>query len=133
MMELVKSKTTAGLNELLQEYVTNKAQLDELDKLCKEQNAKIKTIMQDLGISEFPVEGGYVAKRIESTRETVNEPQLMEILKQNNCDDGIIKTKPYVDFDALEDALYHEELPKDVVPMLNKAWSTQTIVSLKIV
>ena len=54
---------------------------------------------------------------MEETRktETFIEDKLIDFLKANGVADKIVKTKEYVDFDALESAIYHEVIPTDVV------------------
>ena len=45
---------------------------------------------------------------------------------------NIIKTKPYVDFDALENALYNSKLSEKQVSDLNRAKEVKEVVTLRV-
>ena len=45
---------------------------------------------------------------------------------------NIVKTKPYIDFDALEKALYDEALSKDQIMDIDKARETKEVVTLRV-
>lgn len=108
-LNLTEDPTTElSLEELIPEYAENKSELDSYKKICDKENAQIKDLMLAQGLDEKDA-GGYTAKRSVSVRETLNEAKLMEVLKKYNVP-GIIKTKEYVDMDALEAYLYGADM-----------------------
>jgi hypothetical protein len=93
------------LDELITQYAHNKNELDSYTKICKAENEQIKAKLVELGENEYS-NGTYTAKRIVVIKESMNEAKLLEVLRQN----GIvapIKTREYVDMDALESYLYN--------------------------
>ena len=123
------------LSGLVASYGENKTELDTLDKECKKQNAKIKELMIALKRDEYE-SGGYVAKYSVQHRESMNEDKLLELLSkdyQYYLDLGIIRQKDYIDSDALEDAIYHEKIEKDVLLEMDKCRETKEVPTLKIV
>lgn len=118
------------LEELIPRYALNKAELDAYKKLCDTDNAKIKDIM--LQSQEKKHEAGdYVATVTVSERETMNEEMLLEIAHHCGIPE-IVKTKEYIDFDALEDAIYNGRIPQDILLQMNKARQVKEVVTLKV-
>lgn len=104
------------LKQLVTQYIADKTLADQYKDLASDCNTKIKAAMETLGISECEDEDGdNLATVSEQVKETFNEDALIVYLKDYNCDVGIVKTKEYIDYDALEAALYHDRIPKDVV------------------
>ena len=75
---------------------------------------------------------GYTAHCIISNRETINEDMVLEILRAVDPNLGCIKTKEYIDFDALERAIYNDQLDKDIIMKMDKARDSKEVVTLKI-
>lgn len=96
-----------NLDELIPNYAVNKAELDSYKKLCDADNAKIKDLMKLAGEDEH-VAGEFVAKRTIVEKESIDESMLLLVLKKHHIE-GVIKTKEYVDMDALESYLYNHE------------------------
>ena len=118
------------LEELIPRYALNKSELDAYKKLCDTDNAKIKDIM--LQSQEKKHEAGdYVATVTVSERETMNEEMLLEIAHHYGIPE-IVKTKEYIDFDALEDAIYNGRIPQDILLQMNKARQVKEVVTLKV-
>ena len=118
------------LKELIKQYALNKSELDAYDKLCKQENAEIKTMMEELGASEVDVDD-YIAKRVVQKRENMNEEMLLNIAHLYGIPE-IVKTKEYIDYDALENAIYTGKLSKDIILEINKARETKEVVTLRI-
>lgn len=98
------------LKELVRLFYEDKQQLDSYKKSTEEYNEKIKESMYTLNIDEFSDDDtGLIAKIGIQNRESFNENKLIEKLKSLNIE-GVIKTKEYVDMDALENAIYNELL-----------------------
>lgn len=118
------------LEQLIPAYALNKSELDGYKKLCDTENSTIKKLMADLNISEKIV-GGYIAKKTVSNRETINEEMLLNVAHQFGIPE-IIKTKEYIDYDALELAIYNEKIPTEVLWEINKCKESKTVVTLKV-
>lgn len=118
------------LDELIPLYAENKADLDVYDKLCKNQNALIKQYMEELGETEHTA-GGYVVKYTVSERESINEDRLLEILKKHNVKD-VIKTKEYVDMDALESYLYNVMMSDEMAADMASCREVKEVVQLRL-
>lgn len=115
------------LNELLPIFYTNKEKAEKYKKLAEEQNAEIKKIMGD----EYLFENDeYRAVLSTATRVTMDENKLLDILKKNNI--NCIRTREYVDMDALENLIYHNDIPKDVLKLISKCKSEKETKSLRV-
>lgn len=120
----------ATLDELIPMYAQNKAEFDNYKKICEGQNADIKRQLEELGEDEYTA-GGYVAKRTVSERESMNEERLLEMLKKHNVP-GVIKTKEYVDMDALESYLYNALMSDEMAADLASCREVKEVVQLRI-
>lgn len=107
--------------------------MDKYKKLCDADNLSIKEIMADLALQHYTA-GGYKVVRSVQERESIDEDLLLDLIrdipevKVNN----IIKTKEYVDFDALEAAIYNDALPKEVLLEIDKARTIKYVTTLKV-
>lgn len=120
------------LDTLIPQYAANKSELNDYQKLCDKENAQIKAIMKDFVVSSYEA-GGYKATYTISERESLNEGMLLEILGGGARDMGIIKTKEYVDFDALEKAIYDGLLSEETLLEMDKAKEVKEVVTLRVV
>lgn len=125
------------LEELIPRYALNKSELDAYKKLCDTDNAKIKEMM--LQSQEKKHEAGdYVATVTVSERETMNEEMLISLFTSvpsfvSICDKyNIVKTKEYIDYDALENAIYNGRIPQDMLLQMNEARQVKEVVTLKV-
>lgn len=122
------------LDELIPMYAENKAELDSYKKLCDTENSQIKDKMLEIGQDTYSA-GGYKAKRTVSERVSMNEDKLLTVMKKHNINE-VIKTREYVDMDALENYLYHidedssesEELLSDI----DKCREIKEVVQLRV-
>ena len=118
------------LQELIPAYAENKAELDSYKKICDKENAEIKEIMLAEDLSEETVDG-YVAKITKSNRESFNEEKLLEIAHNEGISE-IIKTKEYIDYDILEDAIYNGKISEDILLKIATAKEVKEVVTLKV-
>jgi hypothetical protein len=125
-------ETTGGLTleELIPSYYLNKRELDSYKKICDTSNAKIKDLMLAANENEHQV-GDLVAKRTVVTKESMSEDKLMAVLHKYNID-GIIKTREYVDMDALESYMYNNELSPEIASDLASCVTTTEVVQLRV-
>lgn len=135
--QTVEETRDLTLDELIPQYALNKAEADAYKKLCDRDNAKIKDIM--LSAKEKKHEAGdYVATVTVSERESMNEEMLLSLFTSVpsfaaiNSMYGIVKTKEYIDFEALENALYKDALSDDMLEDIGRAKEVKEVVTLKV-
>ena len=116
-----------SLNELIPAYYTNKERLENYKRLVEKQNKDIKELMEDESVYEIDE---YRANVSISTRVSMDEAQLLMILKANNID--VIKTREYVDMDELENKIYHNDIPKDVLKLIGECKSEKEVKTLRV-
>lgn len=127
-----KVKNTDRLLELIPRYGDDKNILDEYTKKCKAENDEIKDIMSEEGV-DIMTAGGYKVTYSVSTRQTMNEDKLLALLQDKvTADSNIIKTKKYVDMDALETAIYNGAIPKEVLIEMDNCRDKKEVVTLRI-
>lgn len=121
--------TIKDLERMVSNYYMNKQDLDSYTELCDEENKEIKKVMGELklDIHEF---GDYKVTRTVSKRETINEDVLLDIVRSHSI--PVIKTKEYVDMDALESLIYNNQVPNDVLLQMDKARNCKEVVTLKV-
>jgi len=103
------------LAELIPIYAENKFEMDSYKALCEKEKAEIKQLMTEQHLSTCVV-GKYKAKKSISTTELIDEDRLLDICKAYNLNQ-VVKTKEYVDMDALENYLYknpNKDLMNDI-------------------
>lgn len=128
----VEVDETRTLDELIPAYAQNKNELDSYKKICDSENSQIKEKMLEIGQDEYSA-GGYKAKRIVSERVSMNEDKLLAVMKKHYLVQ-VIKTREYVDMDALEDYLYHidEDDNKELLAEIDKCREVKEVVQLRI-
>ena len=125
------------LDELIPQYALNKSEFDAYKKLCDRDNAKIKDIMSKAD-EKTHIAGGYKATYTVSKRETMNEDVLLSLftsvpsfvaIAENY---GIVKNKPYIDFDVLEKVIYNGQLTNEQLVDISKAKEVKEVVTLRV-
>ena len=120
------------LKELITDYVANKSVADDYKKIADKQNKEIKSLMLESNTDSIETDE-WKATCTVSERETINEEMLLDIIHKNVSDDlGIVKTKEYVDFDALEHAIYNDKISKEVLMEIDKARESKEVVTLRV-
>lgn len=126
-----------SLDELVPMYAVNKMELDNYKKICDTENAQIKEALQAADKLEHSA-GGYTAKMSIQTSESFVEDMLLQCLESAMFEEGsaeeigIIKTKRYVDMQALEDYMYHHKLSQALIDELDMCKVSSTIVKLRV-
>ena len=118
------------LKELVDNYIANKAKCDEIESQVKQENNKIKEIFKENNLTEYSGDNGMV-KMSTTTKETFDEESLITFLKSNGHND-IVKIKEYVDYDALEYAIYHEHISSDEIKRMDNFKIKKTTLVLRI-
>lgn len=118
------------LDTLIPQYAENKNMLDDYKKICDKENKQIKKLMTD----DTYETGGYKATKSIQTRESFNEDRFLAIASLHRVfrDIGIIKTKEYVDIEALESAIYKGMLDKETLMEIDKCRESKEVVTLKV-
>lgn len=118
------------LDTLIPQYAENKSMLDDYKKICDKENKQIKELMTD----DTYEAGGYKATKSVQIRESLNEDRLLAIASQHRVfrDIGIIKTKEYVDMEALESAIYKGMLDKETLMEIDKCRESKEVVTLRV-
>lgn len=114
-----RKKKTATLDELIPLYGEHKEMLDNLSKVCKDENEDIKIL---LGNKTEHIADGWRVYTTSRSNEKMDEDLLCTKLANFSkaYDLGIIKVREYVDTDALESAIYKGELTKEMIEAVNK-------------
>lgn len=130
-----ETQEISTLDELISRYAMNKRELDSYKKICDTENAQIKDQMYELGIDSYSTKDGYTAKYIVSEKASFNEDKLLAVVKKYGITD-VVKTREYVDMDALENYLYHlDEEDMTVKPVfedIDSCRDVKQIVSLRV-
>lgn len=77
--------------------------------------ASVKSIMLENDLKSFETAGGWKATLTTSTKETMDEEEAIQILKEELASEPalletVIKTREYIDQDALERAVYSKQI-----------------------
>lgn len=115
---------------LILAYAENKKELDSYKELCERENKEIKKIMLDNSLTSFEA-GDYTAKIATQNRTTLDEEKLLYVMKQGGYN-NVIKTKEYVDMDALESALYHNDIDKQTMEQMDKCQNIKEVITLTV-
>ena len=121
------------LTTLINTFAENKENMNHLKSICDSQNAEIKEMMSAENINKFQTDD-YIASYFVKPNVKVNEEKMLMVLLQENADTfrklGIIKSKEYVDSDALENAIYNSLIDKELLAKLQDCSTTTEIPTL---
>lgn len=120
----------SDLDTLIPRYAQNKSEMESYKKICDKENAQIKAVMKSFVVPSYET-GGYKATYIVSKRETMNEEMLLEIAHMHGISE-IVKTKEYIDYDALEHAIYNGQISDEVLMEMDKAKEVKEVVTLRV-
>ena len=118
------------LDTLIPRYAENKTVLEYYKEICDKENAEIKAIMKDFAVQHYEAKD-YKASYSVSTRETMKEDVLLEIAHHYGIPE-IVKTKEYIDFDALEKAIYNGAISNEILLEIDKAKEVKEVVTLRV-
>lgn len=117
------------LDILVPAYADHKKTLDEYKKTCDSENAQIKDEMFRQDVGEFSA-GGYTAKRIVTTKESMDNDMLPQVLKKHKI--PAVACVEVVDVDALEQYLYNNEISAELAEDIDRCRKTTEVVQLRI-
>lgn len=105
------------LSTLIDSYKNSKDNENEYKKLSKDLGDQIKSEFVSRKIDKFASDK-YVATVSITQKESINQDRAIIILKDNLSNDQldqVIKTKEYIDEDALEKLIYNGEVQADLL------------------
>lgn len=120
------------LEKLVEQYIEAKKKEADITKVTKDLNAKIKKVMLTEDIDEVETDCG-TARLSVRRKESFDEENLIDFLKSSGNARGLVKKKEYIDYDALESALYREKLDPETVQKLDdyKIVQETTVLNIK--
>ena len=126
------SREQRDLNKVIDDYRSENAQKTNLEKELKKKNAFIKQKLQELGATNYETDTSKATITFQH-RTSMDEEICINVLKEN-CKKkdlkDIIKTKEYIDFDALESFIYNGGIAAE---KLEIAQSETIITTLKVI
>lgn len=128
---ITASEGVAKLTSLVSDYIYNKDREKEFKDAASAENTEIKAIMSELSLSKFETDVGTITLSDRVTEDFI-EDKLIDFLKTRNLANDIVKTKEYVDFDALESAIYHEKITGDDLKDMAECKDIKTTQVLRI-
>ena len=125
-----------SLNALVKGYCEDKKVEGTLKKRISDFNDQIKKLMLPVGLQDWEYDGNAIHITIKHA-DTLNEGKALDLLAKK-CHDkcvelGVIKTKEYLDADALESAIYRGDIPKKVLLELDTCRDVKDTPTLNIV
>lgn len=106
------------LKDLVDSYAKHNSEYNHLKKVVKDEGDEIKQRFLADDISKFEGDGFSVSMSTRVT-ETLIEDKLLVLLKNSDIEpevlSKIVKTREYIDMDALESAIYKGDIMENVV------------------
>ena len=123
---------TENLNELIAQYGEQNDSCNKLKKVVTDLNSKIKKAIHELGKenTDIVVDGWKCSLSVTDSSD-FNEDRLLEFCKQHNID--VVKTKEYVDAEALEKLIYNGDISKEVMLEMDSCRDIKTRETLRCV
>lgn len=122
------------LNNIVPVYFENNNEKKSYESLVKKSGEQIKEIMSILGVDVFKV-GKYTVSITSVDKSKMDEDKLLELVKTNfpkELKEKIIKTREYIDHEALENAMYKGEIEKDITASMAKCVVEKTEYRLNV-
>ena len=121
MLRTIRTKESSimvELKELVDSYAQHNEDYNALKKIVDKEGKEIKERFALEDISEMQGDGFKVSVSIRTT-ETLLEDKLLVLLKNSDIDPdvltNVVKTKEYIDMDALESAIYKGDITENIV------------------
>lgn len=114
-----KIEQSPKLDELITQYGEQNTQCNALKKVVADLNAKLKTAIKSLNQQNKDIEvNGWKCSLSVTEEKVMNEDRLLEFCKANKI--KCIKTKEYVDADALEKLIYSGKISEELIIEMDK-------------
>lgn len=121
------------LSTLIDSYKDSKDNENNFKKLSKDLGDQIKSEFESRKIDKFASDK-YVATVSITQKESINQDRAIIILKDNLSNDQldqVIKTKEYIDEDALEKLIYNGEVQADLLATAIEKGKPTTTLRIK--
>jgi 23S rRNA maturation mini-RNase III len=118
-----------SLEDLATQYIEKKKEENSIKKITSDLNTKIKDIMSESDLTSVETSLGTLTLTYKKS-ESFDEEKLIDYLKSSGNDKEIVKTKEYIDYDALESAIYHERLSNEQLKEMDKFKIVKTTPTL---
>lgn len=107
------------LSKLIEEYGVYKVQEAEVKKEVDCRNKKIKTIMGQNNIDEYSSDNYTAFYTLRKSKDSLDEDKLLALFDELKLADsmkalGVIKTREYIDSEALESAMYKGDISDEL-------------------
>lgn len=103
------------LVRLIPVYGENKQDMDVFKKKCDDQNKQIKLLCKELSVDKMEVDDWQLTYAVQD-RSTFDEDKLLDIIREDEMlAKLLVRTKEYVDTQALEDEIYKNNISKEVL------------------
>ena len=121
------------LGELIEQYGLNKTEFDSYKEICDNENKQIKSIMKDESLKNYESENFRVSYSV-SERTSFDEDKMIAVIKSYNLPDslGLIKTREYIDEDALEASIYSGLIPDDVLEKIKGCMTVKEVETVRL-
>lgn len=125
--------TFKELGELIEIYGLNKTEYDSYKELCDKENKEIKELMSSENLKNYESENYKVSYSV-SERTSFDEDKMIAVIKSYNLPDtlGLIKTREYIDEDALEASIYSGLIPDDVLEKIKGCMTTKEVETVRL-
>lgn len=125
-----KIEQSPKLDELITQYGEQNTQCNALKKVVADLNAKLKTAIKSLNQQNKDIEvNGWKCSLSVTEEKVMNEDRLLEFCKANKI--KCIKTKEYVDADALEKLIYSGKISEELIIEMDKCNDVKTKETLR--
>ena len=125
-----KSDNELTLEEYADLYAKRKAEAKILDNELALLNKRIKELMVEEDVTEVHGKTATV-KYIVQNRPQFNEEMALKVLSKDEGQ-SCIKTKQYIDMDALENDMYNERLSEETLRALGDCTKNKEVITLTV-
>lgn len=119
------------LEQLIPIYGERNAEYNSLKKIVGEESTKIKELLKAKKLDEKTV-GDWTAKVTVKRTESFNDSRLLSIVKELGLEEQLVKTKEYVDTDAMEELIYNGTITQDMLLRIAEAKEVKETVALTV-
>lgn len=126
----INAEPAPSLEVLIPQYARQKEDFDDLKKEVDKNNALIKDLMCRANVDTYKAEG-YVAKRTESSRETMDAEKLLKVMKKHGLT-ACIQTVEVVNMEALERYLYDNGASPELADDIDTCRKITPVVTLRV-
>lgn len=106
-------------DSMVDDYVIAKKKEQEASKVTKTLGSQIKKYLAEDNLTSYSTEDSSISIQSRSSV-SFDEENLIKYLKESGKARGLVKKKEYIDYDALESAIYRGKLDEESVKALEQ-------------